>query len=149
MDCSLHFLRVSQHGANEGICSVKFGSIPCTTGSLLNVCRRNLLYLASIGAVLYFFFGILEISSESIPIYIPICTVVGVALAISLEYKWEQLKHSIRMFLRCIGTWLAGVTPNSEVDSLVLPLYNVRHPPEPPPPRSQTRLLVIGTSGRA
>ena len=112
---------------------------PSTTEALLNVCRRSLFYLTSIGAVLYFFFGVLKISSESIPLYIPICTVVGIAFAISLEYKWEQLKKCTLKLLRSIGTWLAVMIPNSEANSPVLPLYNVSHPPEPPPPRFQVR----------
>lgn len=105
----------------------------------MNTRRRSLFYLASIGAVLYFFFGVLKISSDSIPLYIPVCTVVGIALAISLEYKGGQLKSSTLKLLRSMGTWLAVMIPNSEPNSPVLPLYNVSHPPEPPPPRSQVR----------
>ena len=86
----------------------------------------------------------LNISSVSIHLYIPICTDLGIFLGIGLEYSWWKLKDKIRAFLSSLGTWLAQMRPNSEANSPVLPLYSIPRPLDPPPPAIQAEPIATG-----
>ena len=86
----------------------------CATGSSLIIGRHILYYTASISVVFAFFSKVLKSTSETMSIYIPIFTDLGIFLGIAVAHVWSISQERLRRFSHTILDWILHVMHNFE-----------------------------------
>ena len=86
----------------------------CATGSSLIVGRHILYYTASISVVFAFFSKVLKSTSETMSMYIPILTDLGIFLGIAVAHVWSISQERLRRFSHTILDWILHVMHNFE-----------------------------------
>lgn len=110
---------------------------------------HSFLYLASSGTVIWFFCAVLKINPDTIPLYIPLCTDLGLLLGIGIDHLWSSWQASAGKWVAILQSSIVHVWSAEGRIEGELPLLPVRstdpaqppplshdddeHPPEPPP----------------
>ena len=85
--------------------------------------------------VLWFVSTVLKINPDRIPVYIPMCTNLGIFLGIGVDHVWSSSQAKVRRLIRIIKLSIAHAWSAEEVTEEELPLYLTRGPDgERPPP---------------
>jgi hypothetical protein len=93
--------------------------------------RHSFLYLISIGAVFGFLFHVLNIKSDSIPLYIPICTDLGIFLGVGLRHVSTRCQKTVQTYLRATLAFISYATRYNREPPL-LPLHDINPPQSAP-----------------
>ena len=87
-------------------------------------------FTASIGAVFWFLSVVLKITSEWMPIYIPICVDLGIFLGVSISHIWSQSRDYIRRLLYSILGSISQSLGVTEADIEMGRTVHGRHNPD-------------------